>query len=173
MGKLVALGSVLVVGVGVWVATKVAGSSRPPPEPVMAPCVFLGDSLAVGAGRVAPECVTRASGGIQSDLYARMFPGLVRAQALAVLSLGTNDALPGVSVDTLAELRTIRARVAAPRVVWLGPVKATDAIKQAVATVAGENGDEVMDIGPEAASGPDGIHPTYAGYRSIVVRLLP
>jgi lysophospholipase L1-like esterase len=76
-----------------------------------------------------------------------------------VISLGANDA-----GDDAATLRTLRTRVMAARVIWLLPARPATA-RAAIALVAAEYGDALVDTAPLA--GPDGLHPTGAGYRRI------
>lgn len=128
----------------------------------MMPCILIGDSIAVGVGQARPECETVAQVGISSQRYiATMLPpGRTQADT-AVISLGVND---DISLDTLDNLRTVRARVAANRVVWLLP-GLKENVREMIRTVAAENGDRTLDTRPQV--GRDHLHPNGAGYEAI------
>jgi lysophospholipase L1-like esterase len=124
----------------------------------MAPCLILGDSLAVGIGQYRPECHTVALTGITSGRYVQT---LLTPQAgtTAVISLGVNDS---DDANTVANLRRVRAAIHARRVFWLLPgikPRARDAVR----AVAVEFDDFLVDTRFEA--GADHLHPSGAGYR--------
>lgn len=121
----------------------------------MIPCLILGDSIAVGIAHHRPDCVAEARVGRPSA--AQRLPG-VRA-GVVVISLGSNDG--GARAATLGHLRELRRGTLAVRVLWVVP--ASPRAAAAVRQVAAEFGDDTLDMTP----GPDGIHPTPAGYRAL------
>jgi hypothetical protein len=138
---------------------------------VEASCASLGDSIAHGLGAVLPGCATRAVWGITAIKYASQFTGAVKADRVAVISLGTNDSATGSGlVEFEGSLRQARSRVSAPRVVWLRPGTARPEYQAVVARVAADNGDAVEDVFAEQRSG-DGVHASADGYRAIARRL--
>lgn len=124
-------------------------------------CLILGDSIAVGIAHHRPDCVAEARVGRASA--AQRIPG-VRA-GVAVISLGSNDG--GARDATVHHLRKLRRGTPAVRVVWIVPAnpRAAAAVRQ----VAAEFGDDTLDLTP----GPDGIHPTPAGYRALARAVRP
>lgn len=128
----------------------------------MLDCMILGDSIAVGVGQARPDCVTTARTGITSGTYLQtLLPTGGRTASEVVISLGVND---DPSMDTLGNLRRLRARVRADRVTWLLPgLKET--VRRHIRTVAAENQDRLVDTIRQV--GPDRLHPTGAGYRVI------
>ncbi len=133
----------------------------------MLPCVLIGDSIAVGVGQAWPECETIAQVGITSVRYLTTLlpPGRLDAD-LAVISLGVND---DATVETMDNLRQVRARMAARRVVWLLP-GLKDHVRDIIRTVAAEHGDRTLDTRPQV--GRDRLHPTGAGYETIATTLI-
>ena len=126
------------------------------------PCVLLGDSIAVGVGHFRPECETIAQVGITSSRFiSTMLPTSNVAVDSAVISLGVND---DETVDTLENLRVVRARVTAATVFWLLPGLKPQ-VREMILEVARESGDRVIDTAPEA--GRDHLHPTGAGYQRL------
>ncbi len=120
-------------------------------------CFILGDSIAVGVGQARPECRTEATVGITSDRFLQAMASPLGSEAV-VISLGVND---GPDVTTEANLQRLRRNLTAARVVWLIP-GANPKARQAVRDVAAAWRDDVVDVAPLV--GPDGIHPTRAGY---------
>lgn len=131
----------------------------------MLECLILGDSLAVGIGQARPECVTYAKSGINSYNYVNRHvlhtDGNTSAKTV-IISLGSNDTK---NIDTYEELLALRQLVKADRVYWILP-NIKEAKRQAVFQVASQFKDNVIDARNHARS-PDGIHPTYRGYKSI------
>jgi lysophospholipase L1-like esterase len=124
------------------------------------PCLVIGDSIAVGIGHTLPECRTEARVGINSRQF--VFELLSPQQAdTVVISLGAND---GSSAYTIPNLLRVRETVNGRRVYWLLPPHHANA-RLAIRTVATQFGDRMIDCTPEA--GPDGLHPTGAGYRRL------
>ena len=126
----------------------------------MIPCLVIGDSIAVGIGHTLPECRTEARVGINSRQF--VFELLSPQQAdTVVISLGAND---GSSAYTIPNLLRVRETVNGRRVYWLLPPHHANA-RLAIRTVATQFGDRMIDCTPQA--GPDGLHPTGAGYRKL------
>ncbi len=129
----------------------------------MIPCVFLGDSIAVGIGTYSPECQTIARVGITSQRYADTMMVHQDAQ-MAVISLGVND---DPSANTVENLRRVRADVNAARVFWIVP-NVRPYAREAVQAVAIERGDALVDLhGFRSMMARDQIHPTGQGYELI------
>jgi lysophospholipase L1-like esterase len=126
----------------------------------MVACMVLGDSLAVGVSRARPECQVVAVSGITSARFLQTWVGPGSARDV-VISLGAND---GDSIDTLANLRRLRAAVRARTVYWLLPGHSAQA-RAAIRSVAALFRDRLIDTAPLA--GPDGLHPTRAGYAEL------
>lgn len=124
----------------------------------MPACVVLGDSLAVGIGQWRPDCQTIAQTGITSSRFVQTLMRDVQGQ-VAVISLGVND---GDDMPTLANLRSLRARVRAERVYWLLPgIKPH--VRDVLRAVAVEFNDYLIDTRFEAGS--DHLHPSRDGYK--------
>ena len=128
---------------------------------------MIGDSLAVGVGQARPECETIARVGITSERYiATMLPPGRTTVETAVISLGVND---DDSVDTLGNLREVRARIVGKAVYWLLPgIK--ERVREIILTVAAENGDRLLDTRPHV--GRDHLHPNGAGYQLLAARTI-
>jgi lysophospholipase L1-like esterase len=131
----------------------------------MLDCLILGDSLAIGVGQVRTECATYAKSGISSFHYVNRHvlhtQGNTSAKTV-IISLGSNDLK---NIDTYDELDTLRQLVKADRVYWILP-NIKEEKRRAVATVAEKYKDNVIDARSVDRS-PDGVHPTYQGYKSI------
>ena len=122
------------------------------------PCLVIGDSIALGVGEALPECRTEARVGITSKQFVHELLSPQRANEV-VISLGVND---GPSAYTIANLERVRDEVRGRTVYWLLPAH-HDYARNAIRAVAARHGDRVIDCTPE--TGPDGLHPTGAGYR--------
>ena len=134
----------------------------------MLECLIVGDSIAVGTQMFAPECTLQGKGGINSWQFNKMYPGSFYADTL-IISLGSND---HKGVKTYDELFEMRQRVGAKNVFWIlpaGNLKAggvpIEKIQQIVKEIAQYYGDVVLPI---TKLQPDGIHPSWAGYKDIV-----
>ncbi len=127
----------------------------------MIECLIVGDSIAVGVSQVRPECQAIAKSGINSrDWNTRNLHKLKPARTL-IISLGAND----LGINTEGHIRSLRTNARADRVFWLLPsqqLKPRQA--EAVRQVAAEFGDTVIPR-PESNISPDGVHPTYRGYK--------
>jgi len=125
--------------------------------------MILGDSIAVGTGMFRKECAVYAHSGWNSKQWNKtyMIQDHLKPQAKhVIISLGSND---HQYVNTEAELAMLRVNVKADRVYWILPAIKPN-IQEIVKKVAAENGDVVLPI---TRLQPDGIHPSWAGYKQI------
>jgi len=133
----------------------------------MIDCMILGDSIAVGTHQFRPECVAHARGGINSWQWRKEYlerdQGNNLAAETVIISLGSNDHR---GVKTLEEISRIRLAVRAKRVFWILPAINPD-IQARIREVAAGFGDTVLEINRLQ---PDGIHPSWAGYKNIAER---
>jgi lysophospholipase L1-like esterase len=127
----------------------------------MIDCLIVGDSIAVGTHQFKPECAVYAKGGLNSkqfvDKNIQHFP--LQAKTV-IISLGTND---HKYIKTEEELHNVRELTKADRVYWILPAIKPN-IQEIVKKVALEYGDTVLPI---TKLQPDGIHPSWAGYKEI------
>ena len=131
----------------------------------MLECLILGDSLAVGVGQVRPECATYAKIGINSFDYVNRHVLHTQGNTSAknvIISLGSNDP---AKINTFEELDSLRQLVTAGRVYWIVP-NIKDDKRRAVFAVAEKYKDFVIDA-RQHDTGPDRVHPTHKGYKSI------
>jgi len=133
-------------------------------EVVLVPCLVIGDSIALGVGQYLPECRTEARVGITSRRFIHTLLTPQEAGRV-IISLGVND---GPVAETIANLRTVRETVRGASVFWLLPAH-HDYARAAIRRVAAEFGDRLIDAAPQA--GPDGLHPTGAGYRALAKQI--
>jgi lysophospholipase L1-like esterase len=130
----------------------------------MLECLIVGDSIAVGTATARPECVAYAKGGINS--YQWLNKNIDKTPLIAktvIISLGSND---HKHVKTENELQALRELTKADRVYWILPAIKPD-IQDIVREIAAQHGDTVLPINRLQ---PDGIHPSWAGYKDIVLR---
>jgi lysophospholipase L1-like esterase len=128
----------------------------------MLECLIMGDSIAVGTHQFKQECVAYAKGGINSKQWLDKNVGKSPYIAKTVIiSLGSND---HQYVKTESELESIRELTKADRVYWILPAIKPN-IQEIVKTVAARHGDTVLPI---TRLQPDGIHPSWAGYKELV-----
>jgi lysophospholipase L1-like esterase len=135
----------------------------------MIDCLIVGDSIAVGTHQFKPECVSYSKGGINSHQWINQNISKLPLNAKTVIiSLGSND---HKWVKTESELRTLREMTKADRVYWIlpaGNLKASQVsiqyIQLLIKEIAKEYGDVVLPI---TRLQPDGIHPSWAGYKDI------
>jgi hypothetical protein len=127
----------------------------------MLECLILGDSIAVGTHQLKPTCTYYAKSGITSRDWVNknISKSPYRAKTV-IISLGTNDLS---NIKTEEELRTVRTLTRADRVYWILPAIKPN-IQEIVKKVATEYGDTVLPI---TKLSPDGIHPSWAGYKDI------
>ena len=126
--------------------------------------MILGDSIAVGTHQVRKECSVYARSGINSwqwrkDYLERDQGNNLVAETI-IISLGSND---HKGIKTLEEISRIRLSVRAKRVFWILPAIKPD-IQAMVREVAAGFGDTVIPI---TRLQPDGVHPSWAGYKDI------
>jgi lysophospholipase L1-like esterase len=133
-------------------------------EVYLIPCLVIGDSIAVGVGQYLPECRTEARVGITSQQFVHELLTPENADKV-VISLGVNDGLSGY---TAANLQRVRETVQGRAVYWLLPAH-HDHARALIRSVATRFGDRLIDCTPEA--GPDGLHPTGAGYRTLGAKI--
>jgi hypothetical protein len=133
-------------------------------------CLIVGDSIAVGTKMFAPHCELQGKGGINTWQFNRMYKGSFYADTV-IISLGSNDHR---GVKTYDELFEMRQRVGAKNVYWVlpaGNLKASNVpierIQSIVHEIAKSYGDTVLPI---TRLQPDGIHPSWAGYKDIAER---
>ena len=137
----------------------------------MLECIILGDSIAVGTQIHRPECISYSKGGINTWQWNKMYGSKDLVASTVIISLGTNDHR---YVKTESELLAMRAKVKAAKVYWILPVGnlpkggvPISTIQRIVESIANANGDIVLPI---TRVQTDGIHPSTAGYKSIVER---
>jgi lysophospholipase L1-like esterase len=130
----------------------------------MIDCLIIGDSIAVGTKQFRPDCVAVAKGGINSWQWRRQYldgdQGVLPKAETLIISLGSND---HKGVHTREEIARIRSTVTAKRVYWILPAIKPE-IQAIVQEVAAGFGDTVIPI---TRLQPDGIHPSWAGYKEI------
>jgi lysophospholipase L1-like esterase len=131
----------------------------------MLECLIVGDSIAVGTQMFAKQCASYAKGGINSKQWVDKNIGNMPLQAKhVIISLGSND---HQYVKTEAELETIRQLTKADRVYWIMPAIKPN-IQDIVRKIATKYGDVIIPI---TKLQPDGIHPSWAGYKEIVEKI--
>lgn len=137
----------------------------------MLECLIIGDSIAVGTKMFAPkECVSYAKSGWNTWQWNRDYGDKKLAAKTLVISLGTND---HAGVNTERELRKMRGRAQAERVVWIMPpcnkgfCKPT--VNSIVEKIAREYGDVIVST---SYLQPDKIHPSWRGYKDLVNKAL-
>lgn len=133
----------------------------------MIDCLIIGDSIAVGTKQFRPDCVAFAKGGINSWQWRKQYlegdQGALPSAETLIISLGSND---HKGVNTKAEIAKIRAAVSAKRVYWILPAIKPE-IQDIVREVALGFGDTVLPI---TRLQPDGVHPSWAGYKELAER---
>jgi lysophospholipase L1-like esterase len=133
----------------------------------MIDCLIIGDSIAVGTKQFRPDCVAYAKGGINSGQWRRQYlegdQGALPLAETLIISLGSND---HKGVKTREEISNIRSKVLAKRVYWILPAIKPE-IQSIVREVATGFGDTVLPI---TRLQPDGIHPSWAGYKELGVQ---
>jgi lysophospholipase L1-like esterase len=138
----------------------------------MLDCLIVGDSIAVGTKMFMKHCADYAKGGINSWQFNKMYKGKDLTARTLIISLGSND---HKYVKTYDELFELRQRADADRVYWILPHGNLNApqnlpiaeIQKIVKQVADYYGDVVLPINNVS---PDGIHPTWAGYKDLAGR---
>jgi hypothetical protein len=130
----------------------------------MIDCLIIGDSIAVGTKTFRPDCVAIAKSGINSNQWRKQYldgdTGALPKTETLIISLGSNDYK---GIDTKEEIARIRLSVSAKRVYWILPAIKPE-IQAIVQEVASGFGDIVIPI---TTLSPDGVHPTWTGYKEI------
>jgi lysophospholipase L1-like esterase len=127
----------------------------------MIECLIVGDSIAVGVSQVRKECVAYAKSGINSRDWNKKYLNKLQSTKTLIISLGAND----LGINTEENIRTLREKAQADRVFWLLPSQRLKPEQvRAVKFVAIDYGDTVIPR-PERDISPDGVHPTYKGYK--------
>ena len=128
----------------------------------MIECLIVGDSIGVGISQFRPECVAYVKGGINSkqwlDKNVQHTPLVANR---VIISLGSND---HQYIKTEEELRTLRKLTGADVVYWVMPSDKFPKAQSAVWHVANENNDVILNT---KRYQPDGVHPSWAGYKEI------
>ncbi len=131
-------------------------------------CLILGDSIAVGTHQFRPECVAYAKGGWNTWQWNRDYLKNDLTAETVIISLGSND---HKHIHTEAELLKMREKVKGKRVFWILPAGnhpksnvSINYIQLMVKEIAKQYGDVVLPI---TRLQPDGIHPSWAGYKDI------
>jgi lysophospholipase L1-like esterase len=134
----------------------------------MLECLILGDSIAVGTHQFRPDCVAHAKGGWNTWQWNRDYLKNDLTAETVIISLGSND---HKHIHTEAELLKMRDKVKGKRVFWIlpaGNLKASGVninyIQLTIKEIAKQYGDTVLPI---TRLQPDGIHPSWAGYKDI------
>jgi lysophospholipase L1-like esterase len=132
----------------------------------MIECLILGDSIAVGVSQIKKECVSFVKSGINSKTFYEKNKSLLGKQTntgITIISIGPNDTK---SIDTIKYANLIRENIKG-RVFWILPSQTKKPDKfQIIKEVAAVWGDTVIERPADKIS-PDGVHPTYAGYKQI------
>lgn len=137
----------------------------------MLECLIVGDSIAVGTQQFRPECVLVGKGGINTWQFNKNYAQRIEPANTVIISLGSND---HSGVHTFKELMAMRQRVEGKRVFWILPAGNLKAggvdiknIQDMVNIIAKNYGDTVLPI---TRLQPDGIHPSWAGYKDIAAK---
>jgi hypothetical protein len=111
------------------------------------------------------ECVSYARGGVNTWQWNQQWGKSPLDAKIVVISLGTND---HKGVRTEKELRKMRERVRSNRVMWIMPPCNAKFCKSDINATVTKLANEYRDviIGTSRVQ-PDGIHPTWAGYKEI------
>lgn len=124
-------------------------------------CLIIGDSIAKGVADIRKDCTAYVQSGINSHDWYRKYYNKPLWAATVVISLGSNDTK---NIRTRDELTSIRQNIDPDaRVLWILPKIEKDWVRDAIMMVAGNYGDDVLEIMESA----DGVHPTARGYRAI------
>jgi lysophospholipase L1-like esterase len=105
-----------------------------------------------------------AKGGWNSWQWNRDYLKNDLSANTVIISLGSND---HKGVKTRRELETMRDKVKGSRVFWILPAIKPN-VQDIVREIAAQYGDTVLPINRLQ---PDGVHPSWAGYKDIVERI--
>jgi lysophospholipase L1-like esterase len=136
----------------------------------MIECLVLGDSIAVGVSRAAPQCQAVAIGGINSRAFAAKVRTWKedRSARHTIISIGTNDL---AKMNTHEYVTQIRERIRGP-VTWILPSQEIKPQQRAIVDdVARFWGDTVLSVEPHQLS-TDRIHLTGNGYKEVATKIL-
>lgn len=132
----------------------------------MLECMIMGDSIAVGVSQIRKECVSYVKSGINSrDFYNKHKKMLSEENRtkVTIISIGPNDTK---TIDTIKYANLIRENIRG-KVYWILPSQTKKPEKfEIIKDVAAVWGDVVIERPADKIS-PDGVHPTYAGYKEI------
>ena len=126
----------------------------------MIECLVLGDSIAVGLHQQIPQCESLSKGGWNTAQWNRDYLKYNLTANTVIISLGSND---HKHIRTQEELELLRNKVQAGRVFWILPAIKPE-IQRIVKVIAALHGDTVLPI---ARLQPDGVHPSWAGYKDL------
>lgn len=127
----------------------------------MLDCLIIGDSISVGVSQIRKECTSISKSGINSTDWKRKHLATIPSSNNTIISLGSND----WDKKTSSNLLEIRKKISG-KVYWILPSPTRKPQeRQAVLEIASEFHDIVIDR-PKQMS-PDGIHPTYNGYKEL------
>lgn len=124
----------------------------------MIECLFLGDSIALGARVHSPRCEVIAENGITSKQFNREYTPV--PAKVVIISLGSNDYR---QIKTRDEIEALRSKVTG-RVYWILPAIKPE-VQKIVKDVAFLNNDTIITI-PDLQR--DGVHPTAKGYKEML-----
>lgn len=127
-------------------------------------CYILGDSIAQGVSTYSQECNSLTKVGLNTNDAKKFLTtkGVLHFDNL-VISLGIND--KGQPTQTWTNLREIREKVSAKKVIWILPNENHYEQNYLVKKMATKFGDSYVDITPVISK--DKIHPTPEGYKII------
>lgn len=127
----------------------------------MLDCLVMGDSIALGTSYFRKECAVIAKSGINSTDWRKKHLSSIPDAKTTVISLGSND----WDKLTSKNLHEIRSKIQG-KVYWILPsLTRKPQERQAVIEIANEFHDIVIDRPKEMS--PDGIHPTFKGYKEL------
>jgi len=127
----------------------------------MLDCLIIGDSIAVGVSQIRHECPAIAKSGINSTDWKKQHLNKLPVSKVTIISLGSND----WDKKTSDNLLDIRKKIAG-KVYWILPSPTRKPKERnVVIQIATEYNDIIIDR-PQQMS-PDGIHPTYNGYKEL------
>lgn len=132
----------------------------------MIECLILGDSIAVGVSQIRKECTAYVKSGINSSTFYNNHRSMLSKSLetkTTIISIGPNDT---GKINTVRNANLIRENIKG-RVYWILPSEKLKPEKyQNILDVARVWGDVVIER-PANKISPDGVHPTYDGYKEI------
>jgi lysophospholipase L1-like esterase len=129
--------------------------------------MIIGDSIAVGVSHFRKECTTIAKSGINSTNWNKQHYDKIQPSKSVIISLGSNDYK---GINTFENLLKTRKKISDAKVFWILPNEHIKHIaRKDVEKVAEMFGDVTLER-PLKMMSPDGIHPTFAGYKDIANR---